>query len=198
MILVLWRRVTDSIKPTLVHSSQARLGGAVASLAGNASISKTVKRPPPLLLSTSATGSTSAAPSPLRTNSQLPGTPGESSSINGLRSSRNSGGQGGDTTPGTPTVQLPGTPSSPAVPVAALAPANSTTTLATSSETGIATPIRLIRFGEFDIDTWFQAPYPEEYSLVPDGRLWICEFCLKYMKSRFMASRHRVSRQNIF
>ncbi len=27
---------------------------------------------------------------------------------------------------------------------------------------------------------------------MPDGRLWICEFCLKYMKSKFGASRHRV------
>ncbi|KAK0531214.1 Histone acetyltransferase [Tilletia horrida] len=63
---------------------------------------------------------------------------------------------------------------------------------ATSAESGAAMPIKCIRFGEYDIDTWYQAPYPEEYSLVPDGRLWICEFCLKYMKSRFMASRHRM------
>ncbi|KAE8266724.1 hypothetical protein A4X09_0g5621 [Tilletia walkeri] len=61
-----------------------------------------------------------------------------------------------------------------------------------SAESGSAMPIKCIRFGEFDIDTWYQAPYPEEYSLVPDGRLWMCEFCLKYMKSRFMASRHRM------
>ncbi|KAK0570042.1 Histone acetyltransferase [Tilletia horrida] len=60
------------------------------------------------------------------------------------------------------------------------------------AESGSALPIKCIRFGEFDIDTWYQAPYPEEYSLVPDGRLWMCEFCLKYMKSRFMASRHRM------
>lgn len=66
------------------------------------------------------------------------------------------------------------------------------TTVASSAETGTASPIKCIRFGEFDIDTWYQAPYPEEYSMVPDGRLWICEFCLKYMKSRFMAQRHRL------
>ena len=64
------------------------------------------------------------------------------------------------------------------------------TTSATSAETGTASPIKCIRFGDFDIDTWYQAPYPEEFSMVPDGRLWICEFCLKYMKSRFMAQRH--------
>ncbi|KIO28368.1 hypothetical protein M407DRAFT_71934, partial [Tulasnella calospora MUT 4182] len=52
--------------------------------------------------------------------------------------------------------------------------------------------IRTIRFGEFEIDTWYDAPFPEEYASVPDGMLWICEFCLKYMKSRFSAGRHRL------
>ncbi|SPO26503.1 related to histone acetyltransferase 3 (myst) [Ustilago trichophora] len=66
------------------------------------------------------------------------------------------------------------------------------TTSASSAETGTASPIKCIRFGDFDIDTWYKAPYPEEYSMVPDGRLWICEYCLKYMKSRFMAQRHRL------
>ncbi|KDQ56969.1 hypothetical protein JAAARDRAFT_58448 [Jaapia argillacea MUCL 33604] len=51
--------------------------------------------------------------------------------------------------------------------------------------------IRTIRFGEFDIQTWYDAPFPEEYANIPDGRLWICEFCLKYMKSRFQSVRHR-------
>lgn len=52
--------------------------------------------------------------------------------------------------------------------------------------------IKHIRFGKYDIDTWYNAPYPEEYQSVPDGRLWLCEFCLKYMKSGFVAQRHRV------
>ncbi|KAF8896245.1 hypothetical protein BD779DRAFT_1494815 [Infundibulicybe gibba] len=52
--------------------------------------------------------------------------------------------------------------------------------------------IRTIRFGQFDIQTWYDAPFPEEYATIPDGRLWICEFCLKYMKSRFGAIRHRM------
>jgi hypothetical protein len=52
--------------------------------------------------------------------------------------------------------------------------------------------INKIRFGTYDIDTWYTAPYPEEYAQVPDGRLWLCEFCLKYMKSGFVANRHRV------
>lgn len=53
--------------------------------------------------------------------------------------------------------------------------------------------VKTIRFGQFDIQTWFDAPFPEEYAAIPDGRLWICEFCLKYMKSGFGAERHRVS-----
>jgi histone acetyltransferase SAS3 len=53
--------------------------------------------------------------------------------------------------------------------------------------------IRTIRFGEYDVDTWYDAPFPEEYASVSDGKLWICEFCLKYMKSRFQSTRHRVS-----
>jgi len=67
-------------------------------------------------------------------------------------------------------------------------PGSSTTIISSGSE-----KIKTIRFGPFDIDTWYSAPYPEEYQNVPDGRLWLCEFCLKYMKSGFVAGRHRVS-----
>ncbi|WVW85215.1 hypothetical protein I302_107253 [Kwoniella bestiolae CBS 10118] len=59
-------------------------------------------------------------------------------------------------------------------------------------DTGKLEKINKIRFGQFDIDTWYSAPYPEEYVYVPDGRLWLCEFCLKYMKSGFVAGRHRL------
>jgi len=52
--------------------------------------------------------------------------------------------------------------------------------------------INSIRFGPWEISTWYDAPFPEEYANIPDGRLWICEFCLKYMKSRFGAGRHRM------
>ncbi|KAF9466565.1 hypothetical protein BDZ94DRAFT_1288192 [Collybia nuda] len=52
--------------------------------------------------------------------------------------------------------------------------------------------IRTIRFGLYDIKTWYDAPFPEEYASIPDGRLFICEFCLKYMKSWFAVERHRV------
>ncbi|WFD23259.1 histone acetyltransferase [Malassezia equina] len=72
------------------------------------------------------------------------------------------------------------------------AQAQAISTHATAATSGYAMPISMIRFGAYDIDTWFQAPFPEEYARVPDGRLWVCEFCLKYMKSRFMAMRHRM------
>ncbi|KAG1773526.1 hypothetical protein EDD22DRAFT_207464 [Suillus occidentalis] len=50
--------------------------------------------------------------------------------------------------------------------------------------------IRTIRFGKYDIHPWYDAPFPEEFSNIPDGRLWFCEFCLKYMRSGFAFGRH--------
>ncbi|WAR59514.1 hypothetical protein PtB15_11B154 [Puccinia triticina] len=58
--------------------------------------------------------------------------------------------------------------------------------------------IKSIRFGEYEIDVWYQAPYPEEYSKLPDGRLWICERCLKYFKTEFEISRHRMKCKNFY
>ncbi|BGP06286.1 Histone acetyltransferase KAT7 [Rhodotorula toruloides] len=53
-------------------------------------------------------------------------------------------------------------------------------------------PITHLRIGEFELETWYQAPFPEEYTRVPEGRLWVCEWCLKYMKSGFEAERHKL------
>ncbi|CAJ0832573.1 8892_t:CDS:2 [Entrophospora sp. SA101] len=50
--------------------------------------------------------------------------------------------------------------------------------------------IKTIRFGEWEMDTWYVAPYPEEYTYNPV--LHICEFCLKYMKSEYIMKRHKV------
>lgn len=55
---------------------------------------------------------------------------------------------------------------------------------------GEASLIESIHFGEYEIDTWYAAPYPEEYSL--NKILWICEFCLKYMNSEYVCWRHKV------
>lgn len=54
-----------------------------------------------------------------------------------------------------------------------------------------ASRIKCINFGGYEIDTWHDAPYPEEYS--QSRVLYICEFCLKYMNSDFVAWRHKVS-----
>lgn len=150
---------------------QGKLGGAVASLAGTSS-GRILKRP--------TSNSVLSTPTSSSYFSSAPWTTPSASTSNGLRTSRSFGALGSSGSPLPDS--LPGTPSMPNV-----------TSAASAAETGRATPIKLIRFGEFDVDTWYQAPYPEEYSLVPDGRLWICEFCLKYMESRFMAGRHRVS-----
>ncbi len=48
-----------------------------------------------------------------------------------------------------------------------------------------------IVFGSDLIKTWYSSSYPQEYARVP--RLYICEFCLKYMKCEQVYDRHRVS-----
>jgi histone acetyltransferase SAS3 len=53
-----------------------------------------------------------------------------------------------------------------------------------------ASKIKCIRFGEYEIDTWYTAPYPEEYS--KNRVLYLCEFCLKYMNSEYVNWRHKV------
>lgn len=53
-----------------------------------------------------------------------------------------------------------------------------------------ASKIKCINFGGWEIDTWHAAPYPEEYSR--NRVLYICEFCLKYMSSDYVAWRHKV------
>ena len=51
----------------------------------------------------------------------------------------------------------------------------------------VRTP-KMIQFGKFDISTWYSSPYPQEYARLP--KLFLCEFCLKYMKSRPILERH--------
>ncbi|KAI5097087.1 histone acetyltransferase KAT7 isoform X1, partial [Silurus meridionalis] len=48
--------------------------------------------------------------------------------------------------------------------------------------------IKTIAFGCYELDTWYHSPYPEEYARL--GRLYMCEFCLKYMKSQTILRRH--------
>jgi len=37
-----------------------------------------------------------------------------------------------------------------------------------------------IQMGKYEIDAWYFSPYPDEYG--KQSKLWICEFCLKYMR----------------
>lgn len=46
----------------------------------------------------------------------------------------------------------------------------------------------VIEFGKYEIHTWYSSPYPQEYSRLP--KLYLCEFCLKYMKSRTILQQH--------
>lgn len=49
--------------------------------------------------------------------------------------------------------------------------------------------IRRIVINGYEIDTWYIAPYPEEYNT--HEYLYLCQYCLKYMKSPFIMERHK-------
>ena len=49
------------------------------------------------------------------------------------------------------------------------------------------------QIGRYEIDTWYFSPYPEEYMKQP--KLYICEFCLKYMKLETSYRYHLVRRE---
>ncbi|XP_065152821.1 histone acetyltransferase KAT6B isoform X2 [Paramisgurnus dabryanus] len=56
----------------------------------------------------------------------------------------------------------------------------------TSGDQGQSPP--LIEFGKYEIQTWYSSPYPPEYARLQ--KLYLCEFCLKYMKSQDILQRH--------
>ena len=51
--------------------------------------------------------------------------------------------------------------------------------------------VKNIEMGKYEMTTWYASPYPEEYACLP--KIYICEFCLKYMKTSTIARRHAVS-----
>ncbi|KAJ9056328.1 Histone acetyltransferase, variant 2 [Entomophthora muscae] len=61
---------------------------------------------------------------------------------------------------------------------------------ASNAKTSSGSRIQKLVFGDFILDTWYSAPYPEEYSR--HSTLYSCEFCLKYMKSAYTAYRHKI------
>lgn len=68
------------------------------------------------------------------------------------------------------------------------------TTAALEKEHEAITKVKFIdtlRIGKFEIDTWYFSPYPEEYGKVKT--LYVCEYCLKYMKLEKTYRQHTVS-----
>jgi len=51
--------------------------------------------------------------------------------------------------------------------------------------------INKVQIGKYEIDTWYFSPYPDEYGKVP--KLWVCEYCLKYMRLEKTFRYHLVS-----
>jgi histone acetyltransferase MYST2 len=49
---------------------------------------------------------------------------------------------------------------------------------------------KYIEIGKFEVEVWYQSPYPDDYARVP--KLYLCEYCLRYMKSRTILKRHTV------
>lgn len=47
-----------------------------------------------------------------------------------------------------------------------------------------------IQFGKYEIDTWYFSPYPDDYG--KQSKLYICEYCLKYMKQENTFKYHLV------
>ena len=52
-----------------------------------------------------------------------------------------------------------------------------------------------VQIGRFEIDTWYFSPYPEDYGKCP--KLWLCEFCLKYMRLEKTYRYHQVLYCNV-
>jgi len=50
--------------------------------------------------------------------------------------------------------------------------------------------VEAIVFGKYEIDTWYFSPYPEEITKI-SSKLYICEFCLKYMNNPKTLARHK-------
>lgn len=48
--------------------------------------------------------------------------------------------------------------------------------------------IKKLEIGRFEMNTWYSSPYPDEYARLP--KVYLCEFCLKYMKTGTILRRH--------
>ena len=50
--------------------------------------------------------------------------------------------------------------------------------------------VKSICFGNVEIEAWYKSQYPLEYS--KSSTLYVCEFCLEYMKKEEIYNRHMV------
>jgi hypothetical protein len=58
-----------------------------------------------------------------------------------------------------------------------------------TSPQSLLSQIKRIQIGSYEINTWFTAPYPLEYSAMHE-KLYLCEYCLKYMAGSYESKRH--------
>ncbi|XP_058808792.1 histone acetyltransferase KAT6A [Phymastichus coffea] len=61
------------------------------------------------------------------------------------------------------------------------------TAMVSPGGTGTRNPAAIV-FGRYEVETWYSSPFPQEYARLP--KLFFCEFCLKYTKSRAVLDRH--------
>ncbi len=47
---------------------------------------------------------------------------------------------------------------------------------------------KIIKFGDFEMESWYKSPYPEEFWNL--DVIYICQYCLKYLKSNWILNRH--------
>ncbi len=55
--------------------------------------------------------------------------------------------------------------------------------------------VNSIRLGIYEMDTWYFSPYPEEYGRV--AKLFICEWCLKYMQYAHTLDAHQCTARQV-
>ena len=50
-----------------------------------------------------------------------------------------------------------------------------------------------VELGRHEIECWYYAPYPDEFSgtALKEDALYVCEYCLRYMKRRATLERHK-------
>lgn len=73
------------------------------------------------------------------------------------------------------------------------------TTAALEKEHEAITKVKYIdklRIGRFEIDTWYFSPYPEEFGKV--SKLYVCEYCLIYMRYAVQYKAHKVRKCPMF